>query len=216
MTVDLSRYLVTDATQCAAAGRDVATTVAAAVAGGITAVQIREKHAEAGSFLDTVLAVARCLPDSVALFVNDRVDVYLAARDRGAAVTGVHVGQTDLPVSVVRRIVGDTAVIGLSAATPTELTPEATAGADYLGIGVLRPTDSKPDAPPPLGVAGFARLAALGRLPAVAIGGVTAADLPALRAAGAAGGAVVSAVCTATDPRSAAAELTAAWQEADQ
>lgn len=78
--MDLSVYLVTDTAQCAARGRSVAETVALAVAGGVTAVQIREKHADGGEFLRTVLEVAAVLPERVALIVNDRVDVFLAAR----------------------------------------------------------------------------------------------------------------------------------------
>ena len=115
--LDLSVYLVTDTAMAAARGRDVPGTVAAAVAGGVTAVQVRDKDAPAAQFLATVLAVAEILPERVALVVNDRVDVFLAARAAGARVTGVHVGQTDLPVTVVRELVGDDVVIGLSAAT---------------------------------------------------------------------------------------------------
>jgi len=210
VTVDLSVYLVTDAGQAARRGRDVVDVVAQAVAGGVTAVQVREKAATARDFLATVTRVARMLPPGVALFVNDRVDVFLAARAAGARVTGVHIGQDDLPLPLVRSLVGPAAVVGVSAAAPDELA--AAAGADYVGIGALHPTPTKVDAPPAVGLDGFARLAALTPLPAVAIGGVTAADMPALRAAGAAGGAVVSAVCDAEDPRAAAASLSRAWR----
>ena len=210
MTVDLSVYLVTDAEQVARRGRELPDVVAAAVAGGVTAVQVRDKSATARDFLSSVTRVADVLPDGVALFVNDRVDVFLAARANGVRVTGVHIGQDDLPLPVVRTLVGPTAVIGVSAAAPDEL---AAAGpADYVGIGALHATRTKPDAPPALGVDGFARLAALTPLPAVAIGGVTVADIAPLRAAGAAGAAVVSAVCDADDPRAAAASLSRAWR----
>ncbi|MFF4838289.1 thiamine phosphate synthase [Streptomyces sp. NPDC001315] len=212
--VDLSVYLVTDAAQCVAAGRSVAETVSAAVAGGVTAVQIREKHADGSAFLRTVLEVAALLPASVALIVNDRVDVFLAARAAGACVTGVHIGQSDLPPAAVRGLVGDSAVIGLSAATPAQLhaaARDADARVDHVGIGALHATRTKADAPLSLGLDGFARLAALSPLPAVAIGGVTPADLPHLRAAGAAGAAVVSGICAAPDPRAAAAAHARAW-----
>src|SRR5918998_550978 len=159
MSADLSIYLVTDKSEAAAAGHDLSDLVAAAVAGGVTAVQVREKTADAGEFLDTVLKVAAVLSEPVALFVNDRVDVFLAARRTGARVTGVHVAA------------------------------------------------SKADAAPALGVEGFAALAGATFLPAVAIGGVTAADLPGLRAGGAAGVAVISAICGAADPRAATARL---------
>ena len=214
MSADLSIYLITDSEQAAAAGHDLADLVTAAVAGGVTAVQVREKKATAGQFLDAVLRIAEVLPGSVPLFVNDRVDVFLAARRAGARVAGVHVGQDDLPVTCVRDLVGPDAVIGLSAGTAAEL---ARAAADpgrvnYVGIGSLHATASKADAPAPLGLAGFAELVAGTSLPAVAIGGVTAADLPRLRAAGAAGAAVISAICSAVDPHAAAARLAGAWR----
>jgi thiamine-phosphate pyrophosphorylase len=210
VTVDLSIYLVTDAGQVARRGRDLVDVVAAAVAGGVTAVQVREKDAPARALLTTVTRVSDALPDGTALFVNDRVDVFLAARAQGVRVTGVHIGQDDLPLAVVRTLVGPSAVIGVSAAAPDQIA--AAAGADYVGIGALHATRTKPDAPPALGLDGFTRLAALTPLPSVAIGGVTAADLPGLRAAGAAGAAVVSAVCDADDPRAAAAALSTAWR----
>lgn len=213
MSADLSIYLVTDPASAASRGRRVVDVVAAAAAGGVTAVQVREKESGAAEFLSTVLDVAAVLPEHVSLFVNDRIDVFLAARARGARVTGVHVGQTDLPPGLVRELVGPDAVIGLSAATTDELRDaEADPGrVDYVGIGVLRATRTKADAPPPLGLAGFTRLAAATHLPAVAIGGVTLDDVGPLRAAGAAGAAVSSGICAAADPGAAARELAAAW-----
>ena len=216
MSADLSIYLVTDKSQAAAAGHDLADLVAAAVAGGVTAVQVREKTADAGEFLDTVLKVAAVLPEPVALFVNDRVDVFLAARRAGARVTGVHVGQQDLPVEVVRDLVGPEALIGLTANTAAELFAAGQEGArvDYVGIGSVHATASKADAAPALGVEGFAALAGATFLPAVAIGGITVTDLPGLRAGGAAGVAVISAICGAADPRAAAARLAEVWAAA--
>lgn len=213
MSADLSIYLVTDPASAASRGRRVVDVVAAAAAGGVTAVQVREKESDAAEFLSTVLDVAAVLPEHVSLFVNDRIDVFLAARARGARVTGVHVGQTDLPPGLVRELVGPDAVIGLSAATTDELRDaEADPGrVDYVGIGVLRATRTKADAPPPLGLVGFTRLAAATHLPAVAIGGVTLDDVGPLRAAGAAGAAVSSGICAAADPGAAARELAAAW-----
>ncbi|AXE75951.1 thiamine phosphate synthase [Streptomyces atratus] len=211
--VDLSVYLVTDAARCAARGRSVAETVARAVAGGVTAVQIREKHAAGREFLRTVLEVAAILPERVALIINDRVDVFLAARAAGARVTGVHVSQSDLPPAAVRELIGEHAVLGLSAATPDELRAAAgdPARVHHIGIGALHATRTKADAPAALGHDGFARLARLSDLPAVAIGGVTPADLPRLRDAGAAGAAAVSGICAAEDPRAAARAYARAW-----
>lgn len=211
MNADLSVYLVTDSGAAARAGHDIVDVVRAA-APGVTAVQIREKDATARSFLDTVLRVSAALPGDVAVIVNDRVDVFLAARAAEARVTGVHVGQSDLPPAAVRALIGPDAVLGLSASTPEELAAAVGTGAvDYVGIGALHATATKRDAPPPLGHAAFARLVAASALPAVAIGGVTAADLPALRRAGAAGAAVASAICGADDPGREARRLRAVW-----
>lgn len=213
--MDLSIYLVTDTAQAARPGHDLVDVVVQAVAGGVTAVQVREKQAEAAEVVELVVELSRRLPDHVALFVNDRIDVFLAARARGARVTGVHVGQQDLSVVQVRGLVGPHAVIGLTANTADELAAAAAspAGVDYVGIGVVRQTGSKQDAPPALGVEGVCALARTCALPAVAIGGVVAGDLAALRRGGLAGAAVVSWVCTSPDPRASAAELALAWRQ---
>lgn len=215
MNADLSLYLVTDAGIAAAAGHDIVEVVREATVNGATAVQLREKESSARQFLETAMRVSEVLPDEVALLVNDRVDVFLAARQAGARVSGVHVGQSDLPPRVVRSLVGHDAILGLSASTPEELAAAAESGVvDYVGIGALHTTTTKRDAPPPLGHAFFARLVAESVLPAVAIGGVTAADLGPLRRAGAAGAAVVSAICGASDPGSATRMLRAEWDAA--
>ena len=205
-------YLVTDTAQCGPRG--VVETVRAAVAGGIRTVQVREKHAPAADFYALVLAVAEAVGNQALVLVDDRVDLYLAARAAGAPVHGVHVGQSDLPVAAVRTLVGPDAVVGLTANTGAHLDaaralPPGTV--DYLGAGVIRPTSTKPDHPEPLGLDGFQAFAAASPEPCVAIGGIGLADVAALRAAGATGAAVVSAVCTAADPRRSAQELVAAW-----
>ena len=142
--------------------------------------------------------------------------MFLAARGAGARVTGVHVGQQDLPVAAVRDLVGPDALIGLTANNPAELfaAGREVCRVDYVGIGSVHATASKRDAAPALGVDGFAALAASTFLPAVAIGGVTVSDVPGLRAGGAAGVAVISAICAAADPRAATARLARAWAAA--
>ncbi|BCJ35671.1 thiamine-phosphate synthase [Actinocatenispora thailandica] len=211
---DLSLYLIADVTSCRTAGRSVVKTAAAAARGGVTAVQLRDKRARGGELLDTVRRVAEVLPPRIPLIVNDRVDVYLAARLAGIRVAGVHIGQSDLPVPVTRTMIGPDALLGLSAATADQLAAANRAPVDYVGIGALHATDTKQDAPPPLGTDGFRRLAGLCRRPVVAIGGISADDLPGLRTAGAAGAAVAAAVCRAPDPYRAATRLAAAWREA--
>ncbi|QAY60737.1 thiamine phosphate synthase [Microbacterium protaetiae] len=214
MNGDLSVYLVTDAAVAAAAGHDVAEVVAAAARGGAGCVQVREKHAPARDFLATVLRICEVVPPGMTVLVNDRIDVYLAARAAGARVAGVHVGQSDLPARTVRQLIGTGAVLGVSASTPEQLARAAADGASYVGVGALHATTTKPDAPAPLGHDAFAALVRTSTLPAVAIGGVTVADVPLLRAAGAAGAAVVSAVCGAGDPEQATRALRTAWEQA--
>ncbi|GAA2346434.1 thiamine phosphate synthase [Dactylosporangium salmoneum] len=214
MSLDLSLYLVTDSRLAARCGHDLADLVLAAAESGVTAVQVREKDAPSRAFLDAVLRLAEVLPEHVTLIVNDRIDVFLAARSTGARVSGVHVGQLDLPVVAVRGMIGADAILGLSASTEEQLrsAESSPAHVDYVGIGALHSTPTKPDAPPPLGHGGFARLAAATSLPAVAIGGVKHADLPQLRAAGAAGAAIVSAICAAADPGAVTHELRTTWE----
>jgi len=188
---DLSLYLVTDAEMAAQAGIPLPRLVAAAISGGVTTVQIREKHQPAGAFLRTVIEIGQVVPDEVTLLVNDRVGVFLAARD----------------------LIGPAAVLGLSAAHPDQLSAAATSSArvDYVGIGVVRATVTKPDAPPPLGTEGMRARAGLSPLPSVAIGGIAVADAAALSGSALAGIAVVSGICAAADPAAAAAAYAKAW-----
>ena len=207
-------YLVTDDQLCGERG--VLETVRAAVAGGVRMVQIREKTASAARFYDLVMRTADAVGDQATVLVDDRVDVFLAARAAGAVVHGVHIGQSDLPAPQVRAIVGQDALIGLSANTAEHLAqlhalPAGTV--DYLGVGVIRPTSTKPDHPAPLGIQGFAAIAAATLLPCVAIGGITPADVRALRRAGAAGIAVVSAICAAENPARSAKEFLKKWTQ---
>lgn len=209
-------YLVTDTGIARAAGHDdLASLVAAAATAGVTTVQIREKDAPARDFLAVVEAVAAVLPEGTRLLVNDRVDVYLAARAHGARVHGVHIGQSDLPVALVRSLIGPDAILGLSAARPEEIRAAEESGVvDYLGVGAVHATTTKKDAPAPLGLDGFAERRALTSLPVVAIGGLGPDDAAALRRAGADSMAVVSLICAAADPAAAAAQLHSAWMEA--
>ncbi|BDZ55306.1 thiamine phosphate synthase [Agromyces marinus] len=212
---DLSVYLVTDAALCGARG--VASVVADAVAGGAGIVQLREKHAPDADVLRELERVAAAVDGRATLVVNDRLDVVLAARERGIPVDGVHLGQGDAAVLRARDLLGPDAIVGLTANTRAHVDavarmPRRTV--DYLGVGVIRPTATKADHPPALGVDGFARIAAAAEAPCVAIGGVGVADAAPLRAGGAAGIAVVSAICAAPDPRAATAAFVAAWAAA--
>jgi len=212
VTTDLSLYLVTDTAIAAAAGHSVPSVVAAAVAGGVAIVQVREKHASTQQLVDLLGSVAAVLPSGVPLIVNDDVEAFLAARADGIAVAGVHVGQGDAPADDVRAAIGPDALLGLSAATPAELAAIDPAVVDHVGIGALHGTRTKPDAPVALGVDGMRERVALSPVPAVAIGGVTVADARALRGSGLAGLAVVSGLCGASDPAAAARAYVSAWR----
>ncbi|GGF43992.1 thiamine biosynthesis multifunctional protein ThiED [Microbacterium sorbitolivorans] len=211
--IDLRTYLVADLATIG--DGDVVRIVDEAVAGGATTVQIRGKLLSDAELLRVVTAVADRVDGRATLLVNDRVDVYLAAREAGAAVHGLHIGQSDGGPLEVRERIGAHAVLGLSAAKPEELAAAAALRPgvlDYLGVGAVRATPTKPDAPTPLGWEGLARaVAQAGPLPCVAIGGVGFGDAAEARAAGASGLAVVRAICSADDPRAAARELRDEW-----
>ena len=175
---------------------------AAAVRGGATMVQLRLKHASGRELVEVARRLVETLP--VPVVVNDRADVALAV---GAA--GVHLGVDDLPVAAVRAIAPAGFVVGASFGTEEEL--RHARGADYVGIGPIFGTTSKVDAGDAIGVAGFARLCALGGMPALAIGGLTAENAAPLRQAGAAGIAVIRAVMGEADPEAAARALRQAF-----
>lgn len=204
-------YLVTDDRLCREAGRTVVDTVRAAVDGGVTCVQLRGKTLSARELLQQTLAVAAAVGDRVPVLVNDRVDVYLAAREAGAAVAGVHIGQSDLPAELTRAVIGPDAILGLSAATPLQLANVAPDTVDYVGVGPVHSTATKPDAPGGRGLDWAAEIVTEAPVPAVAIGGLRASDLEELKAAGFAGAAVVSAICSAADPAAAARALAKRW-----
>ncbi|UQN14255.1 thiamine phosphate synthase [Gulosibacter sp. ACHW.36C] len=208
-------YLVTD--RHLTGDRGLLATVDAAVAGGVTTVQYREKRRGAEDQLRDLERLAEVIDGRATLIINDRLDVAIAARKLGIRLDGVHLGQGDAAVHEARDALGADAIVGLTANTTAHLAAVAALPAgtvDYLGIGVIRPTSTKPDHPPALGVDGFAALAAATPLPAVAIGGIHADDVAPLREAGAAAIAVVSAICAAPDPSFTARGLTAAWHTA--
>lgn len=201
MRFDPSLYVIADR----ALGRDrpLEDIVAAAIRGGATMIQLREKTL---SVRGTV-ALARRLqeitrPAGVPLIINDRADVALAID-----ADGVHVGQDDLPVADARRLLGPDRIVGVSAGTIAEAVAAEADGADYVGVGSIFPTGSKSDAGEAIGPEGLAQVRAAVHIPVVAIGGITAANAAEAIQAGAAGVAVISAVVGADDVREAARRL---------
>ncbi|MEW2381195.1 thiamine phosphate synthase [Micromonospora sp. NPDC047707] len=146
--------------------------------------------------------VVLCARYRATCLVNDRLHVALAV-----GADGGHVGADDLPVGAARAVLGSAAVLGATARDPDTAGEAVAAGASYLGVGPYRPTSTKDGLPTAIGVAGVRAVAAAVSVPVVAIGGVTAEDVPALRAAGAYGVAVVGALSGAADPARATAEL---------
>lgn len=198
---DLGVYLITD--PILTGPRGVARVVEAAIAGGVTLVQLRDPGAKTGALVELARALIALLrPARIPFIVNDRVDVALAV-----GADGVHVGQRDMRPADVRRLIGPDAILGLSVTSPAQLASSDLHGVDYLGVGPICATQTKPDAATPIGVAGLAAVVARTTLPIVAIGGIHAGNAGELIAAGAAGVAVVSAICAAQEPRAATDEL---------
>ena len=196
--------LVTDS--ALANARSLAGIVAAAVKGGVTLVQLREKTASTRAFIEQARVLKRLLaPLRVPLLINDRIDVALAA-----GADGAHVGQQDMPVALARQLLGPTAIIGLSITELGQVRDRDVELADYLGVGPIFAQSTKLDATPPLGLDGLAKVRRATGKPIVAIGGVSAANADAVRWAGADGIAVVSAIMGADDPRAATAALVSA------
>jgi thiamine-phosphate pyrophosphorylase len=198
---DLSLYLVTD--RGLSRGRSTVDIVRAAVAGGVTCVQLREKSCGTREFVDEARAVRQILTGTgVPLVINDRVDVALAV-----AADGVHLGQTDMRIADARRLTGPGMIIGISAETVDDAVCAEAEGADYVGISPVFATPTKTDTAAPLGLAGIAAIRAAVSLPLVGIGGIGPANAAAVIRAGCDGIAVVSAIVSDADPRKAAAEL---------
>jgi thiamine-phosphate pyrophosphorylase len=190
--------LVTD--RGLAAGRSVIDVALAAVRGGATVVQLRDKEAPTRAFVEEARALKAALaPLGVPLAINDRLDVALAVD-----ADGLHVGQDDMPVEAARRLMGPGKFVGLSiTAVDQVLRPDA-AAADYLGVGPIYAQSTKVDAAAPLGIDGLRRIRRLTGKPVVAIGGLTPENSAPVLAAGAEGLAVVSAIVAAADPEAEA------------
>lgn len=195
----LSLYVVTDERSD---GDALLPIVEEAIRGGVTAVQLRRKAELGKRFLEVALAMRELTRQhGVLFFVNDRVDI-AALVD----ADGVHVGQDDIPCAEARKLLGPNAYIGVSAETVAEAIAAEQAGADYLGVGAVYPTLSKPDAGF-TGLPGLQEIVQAVHIPVVAIGGIRQDNAAEVVAYGAHGLAVVSAVMSATNPRQAASSL---------
>lgn len=198
---DLRVYLVTD--RRAARGRSVEEIVEDAILGGVSFVQLREK----GVCTRDMVALGENLRrvtrrHGVPLVVNDRIDVALAVE-----ADGVHIGQDDMPARMARRLMGEGAIIGVSAGSEEEAKQAEQDGADYVGVGAVFSTVSKSDAGHPIGLEGLLRVVRATSLPVVAIGGITADVANQCALTGAAGVAVISNIMSASNPKEASKTL---------
>ncbi len=151
----------------------------------------------------------RCIANGgVPCIINDRVGIAIAA-----GADGVHVGRSDASPRQIRKLLPPEMILGLSATNYREALEMSFCGADYLGVGPVFPTGSKPDAAPPIGATELARICREVRLPVVAIGGIHAGNLRQVIEAGAAGAAVVAAVAEAPEMQAAVAELRSIWEK---
>jgi len=177
-----------------------------ALQAGVTVLQLREKTATTRDFYQLALRIKPIARQyKVPLLINDRLDIALAVD-----ADGVHVGQEDLPVAVVRRLIGPEKILGATAATVEAAQTAEREGADYIGSGAMFPTLTKPGKQVlPLNV--LAQIKQAVQVPVVAIGGITADNLLTLKITGVDGLAVVSAIMDSADPAAATQEILSRW-----
>ena len=202
MRYEYSLYLVTD--RMLMSTKTLGEAVEQAIAGGCTLVQLREKEISSLDFY-VLASEMKKITDiyGIPLIINDRIDIAMAV---GAA--GVHTGQKDIPADIVRKVMGKDMLLGVSAASVAEAVNAAKAGADYLGVGAMFPTGTKPDA-------GFVSMEELGKIrravdiPIVVIGGINKENATLFQPMGIDGLAVASAVIAQLDIKKSAADLKA-------
>lgn len=205
---NLALYLVTDAPEVYR--ESLLANVEAAVAGGVSLVQYRAETGSRRQQYEAARALADLLrPRSIPFIINNHLDLALAV-----GADGIHLGQSDLPVEVARRLLGSKRLLGLSITAASQLAAVDSSRVDYLGIGPVFGTVSKDDAAPALGLDGFAEIARRCALPKVAIGGIGLDAVAPLIQAGADGIAVVSALSRSDDPASSAREFRRAIEAA--
>ena len=208
--IDYTLYLVTD--RRLAGGRSLEDVVAAAVRGGATCVQLREKDCSSREFIERASALKHVLESArVPLIINDRIDIAQAVQ-----ADGVHLGQTDMPLEMARAVLKDTMIIGISAESLGDAIEAEKGGADYVSVSPIYATPTKTDTAPPLGLTGVHQIRQAVAIPVVGIGGLDATNSAEVIQAGADGVAVVSAIVGADDPELAARQLRALIDQAKQ
>lgn len=192
--------LVTDDQQDLATLKRV---VKKAVEGGVTMVQVREKHGDVRAFIERAQAVKNILKDTdVPLIINDRVDVALAVD-----ADGVHLGQSDMPAIIARELIGPNKILGLSIENEEQLAEADSLPIDYIGLSAIFATPTKTNTKKHWGIDGLKMALETTSLPIVAIGGINESNIPQLSATGVHGLALVSAICHAEDSKAASEYL---------
>lgn len=199
--VKLDLHLVTD--RNLSLGRDLLEIVQAAIQGGVSVVQLREKECATREFVELGRAVSTLLQQtSVPLIINDRVDVALAI-----GASGVHIGQSDMSYADARRLLGPDAIIGLSVESEAHALVAEKLDVDYLGLSPVFVTSTKSELKEQLGLEGIASIRRISHHRLVAIGGIDSENISAILKSGADGVAVVSAICSAPDPLQATRQI---------
>ncbi|PXV59372.1 thiamine-phosphate pyrophosphorylase [Dysgonomonas alginatilytica] len=198
---DLSLYLVTD--RSLSLGRTLEYIVTEAAKGGVTMVQLREKDCSTLEFYQQAMLLKECLrPYNIPLIINDRLDIALACD-----AEGLHIGQSDMPYAIARKLLGKDKIIGLSVECLQDAIDANELDVDYIGISPVFGTPTKTDTAPALGLNGIREIVKISRHPAVGIGGINRTNAANIILAGADGISVVSAITSATDPKEAALQL---------
>lgn len=198
--IDLLLYAITDSKSLG--GRDFYTEIENSLKGGVTVLQLREKELTTPELTEKAVKVKRiCEKYGVPLIINDNVQ---AAIDSGA--DGVHVGAEDMNVSEIRRLAGESFIIGATAKTPEQAKNAREQGADYLGCGALFTSPTKKNAKP-MTVETLKEITRAVTIPVVAIGGLTLDNIDIIKDSGVSGAAVISAIFAEKDVKSAAEKL---------
>ena len=186
-----------------ARGRTTLEIARAAIRGGVSCIQLREKTCSTREFIDEALAIRSLLArHGIPLIINDRVDVALAVK-----ADGIHLGQKDMPCSMARQIIPESMIVGISVESLDDAIAAQKDGADYLGVSPIYSTPTKTDTAQPLGLEGLRSIRSEVDLPLVGIGGLNADNAEAVIHNGADGVAVVSAIVAADDPEAATRAL---------
>lgn len=198
--VNYGLYLVTDTNICSR--EKLVSVTEAAIKGGVTLVQLREKDISTREFFAEALELKKlCKNYNVPLLINDRIDIALAVD-----ADGIHIGQSDMPLKVSRKILGPNKIIGLSAGNVNQAVEAVSDGADYLGVGAVFPTSTKKDASN-VGIEMLKQVRKSVDIPIVGIGGINPDNISQLYGSGIEGVAVVSCIMGSDDPYAVSKQL---------